>query len=147
MGGVGPGPACAPWGSMRGPGPALRVPPSHPGECLGGGVRVYLWRTPPAWGSGLGSAYARTLGNKPENVPGAELLRHHIHFECSRPFSLLVLARVGRALHPAGNRPGTARGCRGRVFALGGPIGSAKWSLGGHMGKSNGITFFQQQRG
>ena len=77
MGGVGPGPACAPWGSMRGPGPALRVPPSHPGECLGGGVRVYLWRTPSAWGSGLGSAYARTLGNKPENVPGAELLRHH----------------------------------------------------------------------
>ena len=31
--------------------------------------------------------------------------------------------------------------------ALGGPIGSAKWSLGGHMGKSNGITFLQQQRG
>ena len=77
MGGVGPRPPCAPWGSMRGPGPALRVPPSHPGECFGGGVRVYLWRTPPAWGSGLGSAYARTLGNKPENVPGAELLRHH----------------------------------------------------------------------
>ena len=75
MGGVGPRPPCAPLGSMRGPGPALRVPPSHPGECLGGGVRVYLWRTPPAWGSGLGSAYARTLGNKPENVPGAELLR------------------------------------------------------------------------
>ena len=91
MGGVGPGPACAPWGSMRGPGPALRVPPSHPGECLGGGVRVYLWRTPPAWGSGLGSAYARTLGNKPENVPGAAVTPPyilsapgHFHFWSSR---------------------------------------------------------------
>ena len=53
------GPPQPPWGVPWGGGPC--VPVAHT-TCLG------------KW---FGVGYARTLGNKPENVPGAELLRHH----------------------------------------------------------------------
>ena len=76
-GGGGPRASMRAMGVNEGPRPRPQGPPQPPWGVPWGGGRVYLWRTPPAWGSGLGSAYARTLGNKPENVPGAELLRHH----------------------------------------------------------------------
>ena len=88
---------------MTGPGPACWVPASHPGECLGEAVRVYPWCTPTSlvgevWSRLTPDPYGRKY-SKPENVLGAELLRHHV-FWVLKVFTFACLGPGRQGINP-----------------------------------------------
>ena len=105
-------------GVNEGPRARPQGPPQPPWGVPWGGARVYLWHTPPAWGSGLGSAYARTLGNKPENVPGAELLRHHTFLSAQGHFHFWSSREWDGPSTRQGIAPGRPEGAGGGFLHL-----------------------------